>query len=163
MAVELEPPELARLLDAAERPRAGNWSLRAALTRYAQPQPQRASDVIELLRRAEAALKPHQRRLEKEGLVVWSRVVEEGDDAAGDDGLLVGLLRALRELDRVADSLASWAVDRAGERPDAAVDAAVADISDRFARLGVPFEERQGPPTGPGSRRRPAKRAPRGI
>ena len=56
MSASIEPPELAALVDPAERPRAENWSLRAALTRYAQPQPQRASAVIELLRRTEAAL-----------------------------------------------------------------------------------------------------------
>ena len=35
---DLHPPELAALGDVAERPRAGNWSLRAAMTRYAQGQ-----------------------------------------------------------------------------------------------------------------------------
>ena len=51
MATEVSPPELAALLDYAERPRVDDWSLRAALTRYAQPQPQRASDLIEVMRR----------------------------------------------------------------------------------------------------------------
>ena len=36
------PSEWARLLDFAERPRAHGWSLRAALTRYAQGQPHTA-------------------------------------------------------------------------------------------------------------------------
>ena len=164
VAVEVEPPELALLLDAAERPRAGDWSLRAALTRYAQPQPQRASDVIELLRRAEAALKPHQKRLEQDGPAIWSAVSSDAaDDTAGDDAFLVGVLRALGELDALADTLAAWAVDRRDARPDAAVDRTVAAVTRRFDELGVPREERTGPPSGPGSRRRPAKRAATGI
>ncbi|MBK6856300.1 MAG: hypothetical protein IPG97_07035 [Microthrixaceae bacterium] len=39
-----------------------------------------------------------------------------------------------------------WAPDRAGERPDADVDAAVAEVSATLDLLGVPREERTGPP-----------------
>ena len=53
---DIEPPELARLLDFAERPRTQDWSLRAALVRYAQPRPQSVSDLLDLVRRLEAAL-----------------------------------------------------------------------------------------------------------
>lgn len=157
MAAEVEPEELAQLLDAAERPRVANWSLRAALTRYAQPQPQRSSDVIELLRRAEGALKPHAKRLEREGASIWAAVSDEAAVVEAGDEFLVEVLRALAELDRLADTLAAWAVERAGERPDSAVDAVVADVTARFERLGVGREERPAPATGPGGRRRPPR------
>lgn len=142
MTAPFEPAELAALVDTAERPRAENWSLRAALTRYAQPQPQRASAVIELLRRIEFALKPHTKRLEREGPAVWAEVV----GAAPTDEHLVGLLQALAEVDRLGDVLATWAVDRAGERPDGLVDEVVADVTARLEALGVEREERPARP-----------------
>ena len=145
MPVPVEPPELARLLDFAERPRAHDWSLRAALTRYAQPQPQRVSDLLELVRRIEFALKPHTKLLEREGPALW-QAVEAGDEATGPDASVVGLLRAMAEIDRLGDVLAAWAVDRAGEPPDADVDAVTADVARRLEDLGVPREERHRPP-----------------
>ncbi len=53
-----------RLVDYAESSRAGDWSLRSALVRFAQPEPTRAGAVLELIRRTDGALKPHRRRLE---------------------------------------------------------------------------------------------------
>ena len=53
-----------RLVDYAESSRAGGWSLRSALVRFAQPEPTRAGAVLELIRRTDGALKPHRRRLE---------------------------------------------------------------------------------------------------
>ena len=149
MPAEVEPAELAKLLDAAERPRVHGWSLRAALTRYAQPQPQRASDVIELLRRIESALHPHSNLLERDGHAMWQGLRSE-DDPEDVDSFVLQVLRALVELDRVGDALAGWAVERAGERPDAMVDAVVADVTRRLEALGVQREER--PP--PAARRR---------
>ena len=144
MVAEVEPAELAQLLDTAERPRTQNWSFRAALTRYAQPQPQRASEIIELLRRVESATHPHAKLFEREGNAVWNAINSDG--ASGEvDTLVVEVLRALTELDRLGDVLARWAVDRAGERPDANVDAVVADITGRLERLGVQREERPRP------------------
>lgn len=149
MPAEVEPTELAQLLDTAERPRTANWSLRAALTRYAQPQPQRASEVIELVRRIEFALKPHAKLLERDGTAIWAALQSPPADPGVDDAM-VALLRALTELDRLGDVLAAWAVDRAPDRPDALVDAVVADVAGRLERLGVRREE--GPPRGRGGR-----------
>lgn len=143
MTAPLEPGELAALVDTAERPRAGNWSLRAALTRYAQPQPQRASSVIELLRRIESALKPHTKRLEREGPAVWAELAGE---APATDEHLVGLLQALAEVDRLGDEVATWAIDRAEPRPDGLVDEVVADVSARLESMGVGREERPARP-----------------
>lgn len=57
-------PEGTRLVDYAESSRTGDWSLRSALVRFAQPEPVRAGAVLELVRRTDGALKPHRRRLE---------------------------------------------------------------------------------------------------
>lgn len=144
MAPEVEPAELARLLELAERPRVDDWSLRAALTRYAQPQPQRVGDLLELVRRMEGAIRPHHKALEREGPTFW-QALQSGDGSSPHEGV-VELLRAMAELDRVGDVLAAWAVDPSQEHPDAAVDAVVADVGARLERLGVPREQRQRPP-----------------
>lgn len=138
-----EHATLAALAGTAERPRAGGWSLRAALTRYAQPQPQRASDLIEVLRRAEAALRPHLRAIEQAG--------------AGDldlDERVRGVLEVLREVDRAGDVLATWAIDRRGERPDALLDQVTVSAAAALDALGVAREERERPPVN--RRTRPA-------
>jgi hypothetical protein len=144
---DVGPPDLARLLDYAERPRTHDWSLRSALTRYAQGQPQRASDVLELVRRIESAMAPHLRSIGPDGSALW-REVQSGDAAPSADPV-VGLLRGMLELDRLGDLLADWAGDPIGPtgvRPDAAVDATIASVARRLEQLGVPREERQRPP-----------------
>lgn len=57
-------PDGPRLVDYAESARVGDWTLRSALVRFAQPEPTRAGAVLELIRRTDGALKPHRRRLE---------------------------------------------------------------------------------------------------
>jgi hypothetical protein len=146
---DIEPPALARLIDFAERPRTQSWSLRAALVRYAQPQPRRVEAVLELVRRVESAIHGHTKLIAGEGAVLWEALEDDAaptSHAARAIGPVVELLRAARELDRLGDVLAAWAVDRAGERPDDAVDQVTADVAQRLDALGVPREERQGPP-----------------
>jgi hypothetical protein len=146
MAAPVEPEALARILDVAERPRAQEWSLRAALTRYAQPQPERASAIIELVRRIESALRPHTKLLEREGASLWKAVGAAPDDGPdGEHASVIAVLQALVELDRLGDVVATWAVDRAGDRPDAVVDEIVADVTARLHRLGIEREERPRP------------------
>ena len=128
----------------AERPRVGDWSLRSALCRYAQPHPGRVSTVLDLVRRIELALHPHAARLDREGPGLWA-ALEAGEAAATDD-LVLGLLGTMVELDHLGDTLAEWALDRSGHSPEAAVDAAVADVGRRLDELGVPHEERIRPP-----------------
>jgi hypothetical protein len=137
---EIEPPDLARLVDFSERARTDDWSLRSALVRYAQPQPQRVNDILDLVRRVEWALGKQSKRVEREGAELWS-ALESGDD--GDE--LVALLRAAQELDGLGDVVVAWAVDRSGESPDARVDAVVTDVGQRLDALGIPHEERPGP------------------
>lgn len=152
MAAEVQPAELAALLDLAERPRVEGWSLRAALVRYAQPEPQRASDLMELVRRIEGALRSRAKVLEREGPEVWAALQGAGDGGGGEvDPALVALLEELRRLDAVGDRLATWAVDRVPPRPDDAVDEAVSDVRAGLDALGIEREERRPPP---GMRRR---------
>jgi hypothetical protein len=143
VATDPQPAELAALIAFAERPRIGDWSLRAALTRYAQPQPQRVSDVLDLVRRIEFAMGAHQAAVADDGPALWRAL--ESDDAASSSNQIVGLLRAIVELDQLGDVLAAWAAAPTTERPDAAVDAAIADVARRLDDLGVAREERQPP------------------
>lgn len=145
MAGPVEPPELARLVDLSEWPREQGWSLRAALVRYAQPQPVRAAAVLELVRRIDAVLRGQRRVLEREGPAVWAAVT------SGDPAPLPALLRAVAPLDHLADHITEWAPERAGERPDAEIDATVAEVTAALDDLGVPREEGRPPP---GARRR---------
>ncbi len=145
MPVEIEPPELARLIDFAERPRTQDWSLRSALVRYAQPQPQRVNDILDLVRRIEWTLGKQTALIEREGPELWNAL---GSGASSTEGetQVIGILRAAQELDRLGDVLATWAVDRADPRPDAEVDSVVNDVAQRLDALGVPHEERTRPP-----------------
>ncbi len=63
-----EPPtgalDAPQLVDHAESSHADDWSLRAALVRFAQPEPTRAAAVLELIRRTDGALASHRRLLD---------------------------------------------------------------------------------------------------
>ncbi|MGK2950535.1 MAG: hypothetical protein ACSLFP_18325 [Acidimicrobiales bacterium] len=146
MPADPEPPELARLLAFSERGRTGDWSLRSALVRYAQGEPQRVSDLLEVVRRIEDALHPFERSLRTDGPAVWRAMA--ADEAPADEGArrLVELLRATAEVDRLGDDLAAWADNRTGPRPDARVDEVTAATTARLDAAGVAREERSGPP-----------------
>lgn len=150
MPAELSPPELARLVAFADRPRADDWSLRAALCRYAQPEPGRVRDVAELVRRIEFALPAHQARLAADGELLWA-LHEAGAGGRGADAPVVALLDAMGRLDELAERLAAWAVDRGAPRPDAEVDEVVAELRRALDAAGIPVDDRVPPP---GVRRR---------
>jgi hypothetical protein len=141
MPVEVEPAELARLLDFAERPRVDDWSLRAALVRYAQPEPERAARLLEVLRRVEGALHRHGKLLERDGPAIWATLSDETPSTTGSHRDVIALLLATAELDQLGNRLAAWAVNRAGQRPDTEVDEVVTDVADRLDTLGVPRAE----------------------
>ena len=146
MSVEVSPPQLAALIDVAERPRAGNWSLRAALTRYGQPQPQRTSNLIEVLRRIEVAVHGSLPQLHEHGPDLWDELTA-GAAPTHDHAALVELLKLIRDVDEVGDALADWANDKTQPRPDDRIDAVAADAMKRLDALGVPREEERRPPT----------------
>lgn len=94
-------PDGRRLVDYAESSRTGDWSLRSALVRFAQPEPTRASAVLELIRRTDGALKPHRRRLEAADAPTHPGL-EPGSFV--DDG---GQLEVRADADRVVDAPAA--------------------------------------------------------
>jgi hypothetical protein len=136
---EIQPVELARVVDFAERSRVGDWSLRSALVRYAEGQPVRVSQLLEQVRRTETAFHALGKVLEKRGPELWAAV--DGGVVAADDAKVIDLVRAAIELDRIGDALAQWANDRTGSRPDDDVDSVTADVAKRLDDLGVPREE----------------------
>lgn len=124
--------DAASLIDYAERPRAGGWSLRSALVRYAQPEPARAGAVLELVRRTDGALKP------------FVKVLDDSPDLDAGDETLVGLLAAASALDRLGDVLAGWADSSPGDHGDRRPDRDVDDIARRvFGILGDLGVERE--------------------
>ncbi len=146
MPAEISPPELARLVDFTERPRVDDWSLRSALVRYAQPEPQRVSDLLDVARRIEWVLGKNGSAIEREGDALWNAVANGG---ASPDEFLVGVLQAAQQLDELGDVVAAWAVDINQTRPDAEVDRVVALVAHELDALGVPKQEA---PPGPRNR-----------
>ena len=109
------------LLGFADSPRDEDWSLRAALVRFAQPEPTRAGAVLELVRRTDGALK-----------------------AAGDEPP-DELVAVVDELGAIADALVAWAIRRDGPPPVDVVERHGARAHQLLEELGVPRET--GPPT----------------
>lgn len=103
-------------VDFTERPRPPEgWSLRAALTRYAQGQPERVEKLLEVVRRIQLGL---------------ARVD-------------VDLEPCIDSIEPVADALAAWAADPwRAYRPDAEVDEVIITVTRDLDALGVPVEER---------------------
>ena len=118
-------PDGRRLVDYAESSRDGDWSLRSALVRFGQPEPTRAGAVLELVRRTDAALKPHRRRLESAAVPTHPRLDPDLFTESAD-GSVVVRDDAERTLDAPAADLARTLV-RLPEGP--AVLAAYADAS----------------------------------
>jgi hypothetical protein len=142
---ELEPPALARLVDFAERPRTQDWSLRAALVRYASPQPQRVDDLLQLVRRTDFALGRSSSVLQRDGVHLWDAIEHDTTPNDEEHARVVELLRVARDLDALGDELAEWAVDISRDPPDGDVDATVERVGARLDELGVPHEERPPP------------------
>src|SRR5688572_25409989 len=99
MPAEIQPDELARVVDFAERSRVGDWSLRSALVRYAEGQPVRVSQVLEQVRRTETAFHALGKVLANRGPELWA-AVDDGEVGA-DDAKVIELVRAAMELDRL--------------------------------------------------------------
>ncbi|MGV3759523.1 MAG: hypothetical protein ACO1PW_08280 [Actinomycetota bacterium] len=152
---ELQPAGLAALVDHAERPRAGDWSLRAALVRLAQFRPGLVRDLMEPIRRLDHALHTHRARLLADGPALWASLTDGVAQSDEESARLVALLGVARELDALADVVVTWAEDRRGPMPEDAVAETAPAVSRRLDELGVPREEERPPPAGGrGPRRR---------
>jgi hypothetical protein len=151
---DVQPAELAALLDVAERPRVGGWTLRSALTRYAQPRPAQVGELLDLVRRIDGVRSGLVDVARHDGPALWAAATEgDGDGGAGVSPFAIGLVRALIEVDRLGDQLAAWADRWSTDRPDAEVAAATAELRARLDGLGVPEQERPTPPPGRRGRR----------
>jgi hypothetical protein len=150
---EIEPPELARLVDLSECSRVDDWSLRSALVRYAQPQPTRSGTILANVRRIDAVLHPQAKLLRAEGPTIWAALEGTGEaPSTGPTAFTIAVLDVARRLHELGDVLAAWAVDPSQPRPDDEVDAVTAEVQSRLDALGVPDERDRRPP--PGARRR---------
>lgn len=96
----VEPDTERSLVNYAESARAHDWSMRSALVRLAQPEPVRAGQVLECVRRCDGALARSRRALEQHGAVTDRRIVDAAADAAG--GVLPPPLEPRHDI-RVAD------------------------------------------------------------
>src|SRR5690349_20049532 len=106
---DVEPRALAEVLDLAERPRVGNWSLRSALTRYAQPEPRRVGELLDLYRRIEVVLPGLVDLAVSDGPALWDAAT--GGSDGGLPPFAVGLLQTMVEIDGLGDQPAAWADD----------------------------------------------------
>lgn len=153
-------PDGHRLVDYAESGRSGDWTLRSALVRFAQPEPTRAGSVLELIRRTDGALKPHRRRLESvsapshpdlgEDLVIAADGVPSirSDARRVLDAPVADLARAAHRLDD-GDAIVAAYVAVAGDHPsfEAIPLLAVALELDAIAEALVPWARtHEGPP-----------------
>ncbi len=111
-------PTLSGLLDYEERPRTGDWGLRSALVRYAQPEPARAGELLQLVRRLNATLHTARRVLEPTTVKCDHALTLVGA-VESDDGPLVDPVAPYADI-RIAD-LARLARD-APDDFDAVVD-----------------------------------------
>ena len=113
----------------ADVARDGDWTLRSALVRFAQPEPVRAGVVLELVRRTDGALK---------------RAGEAGAEE---------LAPVVAELEAIAEALVAWAIAHDGPPPVDVVEHHGARAHAKLEELGVPRQE--APPRPPsGARRR---------
>ncbi len=131
------------LVEYAERSRVGDWSLRSALVRYAQPEPRRAGAVLELVRRTDGALKPFARVLERTpSLVTVARDRAPLDGLDDEARAAVAIVGVALDLDHLGDVLARWATDTSAPRPDAEIDRVARQAFDALAALGIERESR---------------------
>lgn len=83
--------EARSLVNYAEAPHAGDWSLRSALVRLAQPHPRRAEAVLELVRRLDHALAPMTREIQRHGVITERTLPRPGGTEPVPDGRTVDL------------------------------------------------------------------------
>ncbi len=107
-----------QIIGFSEVPHAGNWTLRSALVRLAQPEPLRAEAILQIVRRLDAALKPFEK-------------------SPGDAGELIHPVETMSGLSEV---LCAWADAGPENPPVKAIDETCAHLFLRLDQLGVPFD-----------------------
>ncbi len=94
--VDVGVDEARTLLQVSESPRVDDWTLRSALVRFAQPEPELSSAILESVRRTHAALDPMARDLLRHPVVTDRRL------KIADDGGLAPVTDSSPDV-RVAD------------------------------------------------------------
>lgn len=119
---------LAQLAGFDEAPGSAGWTLRSALVRFAQPEPDRASAVLEVVRRIDAAL------------------LRAARDAGADDGgrAEIAIRSAVEELGALGAALATWASSPSGPSPSATIDRVTREVMKLLDEAGVERESRDG-------------------
>ena len=115
MPAEVEPAELAQLIDFAERPHTENWSLARRWSATRHRNLERVNDLLALVRRIQRELDAQSTTLQRDGEEIWAAL--EHDTRSPDIAPLVELLDAAKEIDRLGDALAAWAVDISARVP----------------------------------------------
>ena len=108
----------AEIIEFSEVPHTGNWTLRSALVRLAQPEPLRAEAVLQIVRRLDAALKPFEK-------------------SPSDAGELIDVVETMTALSR---TLCEWANAGPANPPLQAIDETCAAVFRRLDELGVAFD-----------------------
>jgi hypothetical protein len=151
----------APLVHYAESTREGDWSLRSALVRLAQPEPVRAGAVLELVRRCDASLSAFGSRIENVRVSDLARLLHndgelfaevlEGYQAesplSDEEVAALPYLTVAVTLEELAIVLSNWAAAGAADPPPCErVDALCSTAFQQLESLGVPREEQPGPP-----------------
>lgn len=97
--------EVRSLVNYAEAPQAGDWTLRSALVRLAQPHPRRAEAVLELVRRLDAVLGPMAREIQRHSTITRRLLPRPGGAEPVPDARVVDI--ALLIEGRPADAAAA--------------------------------------------------------
>jgi hypothetical protein len=145
------------LYEYVERLHPGGWSMRAALVRYGQPEPQRAAELLELTRRAESGYHEHARRIEREPRLsdlaraldafghdypaLLDTYLHEGDPLDNDATSIIPVLAVAASLDEVGAVVASWAGEAGDDRPDDEIDRVCTRAAAQLDALGVERQE----------------------
>ena len=114
--VPAPPDPEGSLANYAESTRTGDWSLRSALVRLAQPEPVRAGAVLELIRRCDGSIHPYVRLLEP--TTVWcdrSLTMASVEDEPGrpyPDARAADLARMVRSSPADADAVLAGYADQ---------------------------------------------------
>lgn len=128
------------LLQVAESPRVDDWTLRSALVRFAQPEPELSSAILESVRRTQAALDPMVRELLRHGVLTDRRMASSSEVGLAPiadplpDVRVADLARAVRGLPD-GDHAAATVV----EAYDAAVESTGAEPVSAVERAAIPL------------------------
>lgn len=136
-----------------ERLHPGGWSMRAALVRYAQPEPVRAAALLEVTRRAESGLHDVARRIEREPRLsdlgralahfghdyptLLDAYLHDADPIDDEAASVIPVLAVAASLDDLGAVVAAWAIEAGDDRPDDLIEEGCQQANGQLDALGV--------------------------